>query len=168
MEETNDKSRCKKVKWSCYRPGVAQRVGRGIALLFLDRACRRGWVVSSTPRPHFTPGKDPVPILQKAKSRRRWYKIDYEGLDWIKLVRDGGRKAYFSSNLYLFYETLWLQCVAYRVLYESATACLNIKRLETAVTQFCFCFSEGKEITRLKLNWCVFVMETRCFFFPVR
>jgi len=23
-------------------------------------------VVSSTPRPHFTPGKDPVPILQKA------------------------------------------------------------------------------------------------------
>ena len=30
-------------------------------------ACtRRGWVVSSTPRPHFTPGKDPVPILQEA------------------------------------------------------------------------------------------------------
>ena len=25
----------------------------------------RGWVVSSTPRPHFTPGKDPVPILQE-------------------------------------------------------------------------------------------------------
>jgi len=25
-----------------------------------------GWVVSSTPRPHFTPGKDPVPILQEA------------------------------------------------------------------------------------------------------
>jgi len=36
-------------------------VGRGIALLFLDRGTRRGWVVSSTPRPHFTPGKDPVP-----------------------------------------------------------------------------------------------------------
>ena len=26
-----------KVKWSRYRPGVAQRVGRGIALLFHDR-----------------------------------------------------------------------------------------------------------------------------------
>jgi len=25
-----------------------------------------GWVVSSTPRPHFTPGKDPVPIVQEA------------------------------------------------------------------------------------------------------
>ena len=53
-------------KWSRYRSGVAQRVGRGIALLFHDRGTRREWVVSSTPRPHFTPGKDPVPILQKA------------------------------------------------------------------------------------------------------
>jgi len=55
-----------KVKWSRYRPGVAQGVGSGIALLFHDRGTRRGWVVSSMPRPHFTPGKDPVPILQEA------------------------------------------------------------------------------------------------------
>jgi len=55
-----------KVKWSRYRPGVAQGVGTGIALLFHDRGTRRGWVVSSSPRPHFTPGKDPVPILQEA------------------------------------------------------------------------------------------------------
>jgi len=55
-----------KVKLSHYRPGVAQRVGRGIALLFHDRGTRRGRVVSSTPRPHFTPGKEPVPILQEA------------------------------------------------------------------------------------------------------
>ena len=41
-------------------------VGRGIARLFYDRGRRRGWVVSSTPRPHFTAGKDPVPILQEA------------------------------------------------------------------------------------------------------
>ena len=44
---------------------MAQRVGRGIALLFHDRGTRRGCVVSSTPRPHFTPGKDLVPILQE-------------------------------------------------------------------------------------------------------
>ena len=56
----------KEVKWSRYRPGVARRVGRDIALLFHHRSTRRGWVVSSTPRPHFTPGKDPVPILQEA------------------------------------------------------------------------------------------------------
>jgi hypothetical protein len=53
-------------KWSRYRPSVAQRVGRGIAVLFHDRGTRRGWVVSSTPRTHFTSGKDPVPILQEA------------------------------------------------------------------------------------------------------
>ena len=56
----------KKLKWSRYRPGVAQREGRGIALLFHDRGTRRGSVVSSTPPPHSTPRKDPVPILQEA------------------------------------------------------------------------------------------------------
>ena len=54
------------MKWSRYRSGVAQRVGRGITLLFHDRGTRRGWVVSSTPRPHVTPGKDLVPILHEA------------------------------------------------------------------------------------------------------
>jgi len=57
-----------KVKWSRYRPGVAQRVGRYIPLFFHDRGTRTGWVVSNTPRPYFTPGKDPVPILQEAGS----------------------------------------------------------------------------------------------------
>jgi len=56
----------KKVKSSRYRPGVAQRVGRGIALLSHDRGTRRGWVVSSTLRTHFTHGKESVPILQEA------------------------------------------------------------------------------------------------------
>jgi len=45
---------------------VAQRVGRCIALLFHDRGTRRGLAFSSTPRPHFIPWKDPVPILQEA------------------------------------------------------------------------------------------------------
>ena len=55
-----------KMKCSNYRPGVAQRVGRGLALLFHDRGARRGWAVSSTPRPNFTFGKDPVSIVQEA------------------------------------------------------------------------------------------------------
>ena len=50
------------VKWSRYRHGVAQKVGRGIALLFHDRGTRRGWVVSSTPRPQVTPGKTRYPF----------------------------------------------------------------------------------------------------------
>jgi len=42
------------------------RGSRGIALLFLDHGTIRGWGVSVTPRPLFTPGKDPVLIVQKA------------------------------------------------------------------------------------------------------
>ena len=56
----------KKVKWSHYRSGVAQRVGTGLALLFHDRGTRGWWVVSGTLRPHFTSGKDPVPIFREA------------------------------------------------------------------------------------------------------
>jgi len=47
-------------------PLQAQCGGRGIALLFHDRGTRRRWAVSSTPRPHFTPGRDPIPIWQEA------------------------------------------------------------------------------------------------------
>jgi len=47
-------------------PVVAQRVGRRIALPFHDLGTRRGGVVSSTPRPYYTPGKDAVPIVQLA------------------------------------------------------------------------------------------------------
>jgi hypothetical protein len=43
---------------------TAHRGSRGIALPFLDHGTTRGWGVSVTPRPLFTPGKDPVPIVQ--------------------------------------------------------------------------------------------------------
>jgi len=69
-----------------YRPVVAQRVGRGIALLFQDRSTRKEWLASSTPQLYFTRGKDPVPIVQEAgwapgpvwtggKSRPHWDSI---------------------------------------------------------------------------------------------
>ena len=45
---------------------TAHRGSRGIALLFHERGTRRGWGVSVTPRPLFTPGKDSVPIVQEA------------------------------------------------------------------------------------------------------
>jgi hypothetical protein len=45
---------------------TAHRGSRGITLLFLDHGTRRGWGVSVTPRPLFTLGKDPVPIVQEA------------------------------------------------------------------------------------------------------
>jgi len=46
---------------------TAHRGSRGITLLFLDHGTRRGWGVSVTPQPLFTPGKDPVPIVQEAE-----------------------------------------------------------------------------------------------------
>ena len=48
-----------------YRPS-AHRGSRGIALPFHDHGTRRGWGVSITPRPLFTPRKDPVPMVQEA------------------------------------------------------------------------------------------------------
>jgi hypothetical protein len=45
---------------------TAHRGNKGIALPFLDQGTRRGWGVSVRPWPLFTPGKDPVPIVQEA------------------------------------------------------------------------------------------------------
>ena len=45
---------------------TAHRGSRVIAVLFHDHGTGRGWGVSVTPQPLFTPGKDPVPIVQKA------------------------------------------------------------------------------------------------------
>ena len=45
---------------------TAYRGTRGIALPFHDHGTRRGWGVSVTSRPLFTPQKDPVSIVQEA------------------------------------------------------------------------------------------------------
>jgi hypothetical protein len=53
---------------------TAHRGSRGIALHFRDNGTRRGWGVSVTSRLLFTPGKDPVPIVQESvwASGRVW------------------------------------------------------------------------------------------------
>jgi len=114
-----------KVKWPLYRTGVAQGLGRGTALLFHDRGTRRGWVVSSKPRPHFTPGKDPVPILHEVgwapgpvwtggKPRPHRDSIperlaDSQMLYWLSYPAHGftlGNKInHFKVGLYLFVES---------------------------------------------------------------
>jgi len=45
---------------------MAHRGSRGLTILFHDHGTRRGWGVSITPRPLFTPRKDLVPIVQEA------------------------------------------------------------------------------------------------------
>ena len=51
----------KKVKFSRYGPGVAQRAGRSIALLFRDRGTRRGEWSASHPGRTLLPGKTRYP-----------------------------------------------------------------------------------------------------------
>ena len=45
---------------------MAQRVGRGIALLSHDHGTRRGEGSAARPGRTLPPGKDPVPIVQEA------------------------------------------------------------------------------------------------------
>ena len=79
----------KKVRGKVW-PGVAQRVGRGIALLFHDRGARREWVVSSTPRPHFTPGKTRYPFYRRLGSGPEGSrKLRFP--DYMTTAQDGGR-----------------------------------------------------------------------------
>jgi len=54
-----------KVKWSRYRPSVAQRVGRGIALLFHDRGTRRGEWPAARPGRTLPPGKTRYPFYRR-------------------------------------------------------------------------------------------------------
>ena len=44
---------------------TVHRGSRGIALLFLDHGTGRGWGVSVTPRPLFTPGKTRYPLYRR-------------------------------------------------------------------------------------------------------
>jgi len=77
---------------------TANRRSRGIALLFLDHGTRRGWVVSVTSRPLFTPGKDPVPIVQEAgwAPGPVWTGVENLALTWIRSPHRPAR----SQSLY--------------------------------------------------------------------
>ena len=44
---------------------TAHRESSGIALTFIDHGNRRGWEVSLTPRPLFTPGKTRYPLYRR-------------------------------------------------------------------------------------------------------
>ena len=71
MMEAAVKKKKRKVKCTLIQAlrlctGRTPHRSRGMALLFLDHGTRRGWGVSVTPWPLFTPGKDPVPIVQEA------------------------------------------------------------------------------------------------------
>jgi len=53
------------VKWSRYSLGVAQKVGRGIALLFHDRGTRKGELSAAHPGRTLPPGKTTYPLYRR-------------------------------------------------------------------------------------------------------
>ena len=53
------------VKCSRYRPGVAHKLGRGIALLFHDRGTRRGEWSAARPGRTLPPGKNRYPFYRR-------------------------------------------------------------------------------------------------------
>ena len=60
------------VKWSRYRPGVAQRVGRDIALPFHDRSTRRGEWSAARPGRTLPPGKTRYPFYRRLGGPQGW------------------------------------------------------------------------------------------------
>ena len=55
----------KKLKCSRYRSGIAQRMGRGIALLFHDRGTGRGEWSAARPGRNLPPGKTRYPLYRR-------------------------------------------------------------------------------------------------------
>jgi hypothetical protein len=112
---------------------TAHRGSRGIALPFHDHGTRRGWGVSVTPRPLFTPGKDPVPIAQEAE----WA----PGAVWTGAenfahtgIRSPHRPARSQSLYWLWYLTQRICVILWNKTVEIASICtcnlalINIKR----------------------------------------
>ena len=119
-------------------PLQAQRVGRGIALLFHDHGTRSGGVVSSTPWPHFTPRKELVPILQEAgwapgpvwtggKSRPHW--------DSIPDRQACSQSLYRLSYLAHKHQTVPVQNINQTIIITSTNAQI------TNVKLYCNCFN---------------------------
>jgi len=66
--KVNVKVKCTVVKaLRLCKSRTANNRSRVIALIFLVHGTRRGRVVSVTPRSFFTPGKEPVPMVQEAE-----------------------------------------------------------------------------------------------------
>jgi len=61
----NNNNNNNKIKFSRYRSGVAQSVGRGIALLFHDRGTRRGEWSAARPGRTLPPGMTRYPFYRR-------------------------------------------------------------------------------------------------------
>ena len=126
-----------------YRP-TAHRGSRGIALLFLDHGTRRGERSASRPGHSFTPGKDPVIIVQEA----RWAPGPvWTGAENLAAtgIRSPDRPARSQS--------------LYRLRYPAHTIRFNIQKFYVPPTQciyvFCLDLIRNKTISRIEPFWAI-------------
>jgi hypothetical protein len=96
---------------------TAHRRSRGVALLFHDHGTRSVWEVSVTPRPLFTPRKDPVPIVQEAGWDPGPVWTGAENLVSIE-IRSPDRPARSQPLYRLSYRAHYLVCTIYIYIYR--------------------------------------------------
>jgi hypothetical protein len=125
-----------KVKVPCNRP-EGPEWGRGIALHFLDLGTRRGgW---SAPCPsRFTPGKDPVPIVQEVG----WA----PGLVWTcakNLAPAGVRSPDRPARSQSLHRLSYLGPYAYIYIYQFQENVLAWKLLTVIRLNYCLPFMQG-------------------------
>jgi len=97
-----------------YRP-YGPKGSRGIALLFHDHGTRRGWEVSVTPRPHFTPGKTRYPLYKRLGGAPGPVWTDAENLVPIG-IRSPDRPAR-SQSLHRLRYPAHFSCIGHRKTY---------------------------------------------------
>ena len=104
---------------------MAQRVGRGIALLFHDHGTRRGWVVSSTPRPYFTAGKNSAPIVQEARWAPGpvWTGGKSHSTGIRSPVRPSCSQSLYLITLYESFKPFWDRCKIQLYVHKQFQAC---------------------------------------------
>jgi len=85
------------IDWTCF--------------FFFDLGTRRGWGVSVTSRPHLTPGKDPVPLVQEAgwASGPVWTGAENLAPTGIRSLDCPACRQSFYQLRYPAHYTVWLQ-----------------------------------------------------------
>ena len=82
-----------KSQWSRYRPGVAQKVGRGITLLFLYRGTRRGEWSATRPGRNLPPAQTQYPLYRRLNGPQgRSWRAENLFLTWIPSPDRPGRR----------------------------------------------------------------------------
>ena len=143
---------------------TAYRGSRGIALPFHDHGTRRGWWVSVTPRPLFTLGKDPAPIVQEAGWATGPAWTGAENLAPSTGIRSPDRPARSQSLYWLRYPAHTAQPIFRRNLMPSCyisntEAHPTYWILDEAAWRLSICLGNGVNQTQNRMQWSPSLVE---------